>query len=88
MSVVLQLSDRLRHSEGQFSEAGLSGAGQEPDWLTQLRFRHHALQVRTNRKGISFEYVKLERWNNSNSGDRVIVNPYWTTPTNMWCFFA
>ncbi|XP_040039483.2 protein transport protein Sec16B [Gasterosteus aculeatus] len=42
---VIKLSDRLRHSEGQFSEAGFSGAGQEPDWLTQLRFRHHALQT-------------------------------------------
>ncbi|KAM8874328.1 protein transport protein Sec16B isoform 2-T2 [Spinachia spinachia] len=42
---VIKLSDRLRQSEGQFSEAGLSGAGQEPDWLRQLRARHHALQV-------------------------------------------
>ncbi len=44
---LLQLSDRLRHSEGQFSEAGVSGAGQEPDWLKQLRARHHSLQVRS-----------------------------------------
>lgn len=43
---LLQLSDRLRHSEGQFSEAGVSGAGQEPEWLKQLRARHHSLQVR------------------------------------------
>lgn len=42
---LLQLSDRLRHSEGQFSEGGLSGTGQEPDWLKQLRARHHSLQV-------------------------------------------
>lgn len=41
----LQLSDRLRHSEGQFTEAGVSGAGQEPDWLKQLRVRYHSLQV-------------------------------------------
>ncbi|XP_078115569.1 protein transport protein Sec16B [Sander vitreus] len=42
---VIKLSDRLRHSEGQFSEAGVSGAGQEPDWLKQLRARHHSLQT-------------------------------------------
>uniref|UniRef100_A0A665WMD7 Protein transport protein sec16 n=1 Tax=Echeneis naucrates TaxID=173247 RepID=A0A665WMD7_ECHNA len=42
---VIKLADRLRHSEGQFSEAGVSGAGQEPDWLKQLRARHHSFQV-------------------------------------------
>ncbi|XP_030289918.1 protein transport protein Sec16B isoform X2 [Sparus aurata] len=42
---VIKLSDRLRHSEGQFSEGGLSGTGQEPDWLKQLRARHHSLQT-------------------------------------------
>lgn len=42
---VIKLSDRLRHSEGQFSEAGVSGAGQEPDWLKLLRARHHSLQT-------------------------------------------
>ncbi|XP_044055028.1 protein transport protein Sec16B isoform X2 [Siniperca chuatsi] len=42
---VIKLSDRLRHSEGQFSEAGVSGAGQEPDWLKRLRARHHSLQT-------------------------------------------
>lgn len=45
VSFPLQLSDRLRHSEGQFSEAGVSGAGQEPDWLKHLRERHHSLQA-------------------------------------------
>lgn len=44
---LLQLSDRLRLSEGQFSEAGVSGAGQEPDWLKQLRVRFCSLQVST-----------------------------------------
>ncbi|XP_042273589.1 protein transport protein Sec16B [Thunnus maccoyii] len=42
---VIKLADRLRHSEGQFSEAGVCGAGQEPDWLKQLRARHHSLQT-------------------------------------------
>ncbi|XP_039985479.1 protein transport protein Sec16B isoform X2 [Xiphias gladius] len=42
---VIKLADRLRHSEGQFSEAGVSGAGQEPDWLRQLRARHHSFQT-------------------------------------------
>ncbi|XP_062279516.1 protein transport protein Sec16B [Scomber scombrus] len=42
---VIKLADRLRHSEGQFSEAGVSGAEQEPDWLKQLRARHHSLQT-------------------------------------------
>ncbi|XP_029286094.1 protein transport protein Sec16B [Cottoperca gobio] len=42
---VVKLSDRLRYSEGQFSEAGVSGDGQEPDWLKQLRARHHSLQT-------------------------------------------
>ncbi|TMS20835.1 Protein transport protein Sec16B [Larimichthys crocea] len=44
---VIKLSDRLRHSEGQFSEAGVSGAEQEPDWLKQLRERYHSLQTGT-----------------------------------------
>ncbi|XP_030584015.1 protein transport protein Sec16B [Archocentrus centrarchus] len=44
---VIKLSDRLRYSEGQFSEAGLHGAGQEPDWLKHLRARHHSLQTGT-----------------------------------------
>uniref|UniRef100_A0A3Q1HZ22 Protein transport protein sec16 n=1 Tax=Anabas testudineus TaxID=64144 RepID=A0A3Q1HZ22_ANATE len=42
---VIKLADRLRHSEGEFSEGGVSGAEREPDWLKQLRDRHHALQV-------------------------------------------
>ncbi|TNN49792.1 Protein transport protein Sec16B [Liparis tanakae] len=42
---VIKLSDRLRHAEGEFSDAGVSGAGQEPDWLRQLRARHHGLQT-------------------------------------------
>ncbi|XP_073332403.1 protein transport protein Sec16B [Pagrus major] len=42
---VIKLSDRLRHTEGQFSEGGLSGAGQEPDWLKHLRARYHSLQT-------------------------------------------
>uniref|UniRef100_A0A3P8RCB7 Protein transport protein sec16 n=1 Tax=Astatotilapia calliptera TaxID=8154 RepID=A0A3P8RCB7_ASTCA len=42
---VVKLSDRLRYSEGQFSEAGLHRDGQEPDWLKHLRARHHSLQV-------------------------------------------
>ncbi|XP_054459487.1 protein transport protein Sec16B isoform X2 [Anoplopoma fimbria] len=42
---VIKLSDRLRHSEGQFSEAGVSGDEQEPDWLRELRARHHSLQT-------------------------------------------
>lgn len=45
VSFLLQLADRLRHSEGQFSETGVNGAEQEPDWLKQLRARHHSLQV-------------------------------------------
>ncbi|KAL7396194.1 hypothetical protein ABVT39_001923 [Epinephelus coioides] len=44
---VIKLSDRLRHSEGQFNEAGVSGAAQEPDWLRLLRARHHSLQTGT-----------------------------------------
>ncbi|XP_056235430.1 protein transport protein Sec16B [Seriola aureovittata] len=43
---VIKLADRLRHSEGQFvSEAGVSGAVQEPDWLKQLRARLHSFQT-------------------------------------------
>ena len=42
---LLQLADRLRHTEGQFSEGGVSAAGPEPDWLRQLRARHQSLQV-------------------------------------------
>uniref|UniRef100_A0A4W6CWF0 Protein transport protein sec16 n=1 Tax=Lates calcarifer TaxID=8187 RepID=A0A4W6CWF0_LATCA len=42
---LLQLADRLRHSEGQFSEAGVCGAELEPDWLQQLRARHHSFQT-------------------------------------------
>lgn len=45
VSFLLQLSDRLRLSEGQFSDAGVSGAGQEPDWLKQLRVKFCSLQV-------------------------------------------
>lgn len=44
--VSTQLSDGLRHTEGQFSEGGVSGAGEEPDWLRELRQRFHGLQVR------------------------------------------
>ncbi|XP_029905696.1 protein transport protein Sec16B [Myripristis murdjan] len=42
---VIKLAERLRHSEGQFSEAGGSGDGQDPDWLKHLRLRHHSLQM-------------------------------------------
>ncbi|KAK5906645.1 hypothetical protein CesoFtcFv8_004570 [Champsocephalus esox] len=42
---VIKLSDRLRHSEGHFNDTGVSGAGQEPDWLKLLRARHHSLQT-------------------------------------------
>ncbi|XP_070816254.1 protein transport protein Sec16B [Chaetodon trifascialis] len=42
---VIKLSDRLRHSEGQFSDAGVCGVEQEPDWLTQLRARYHSMQT-------------------------------------------
>nr|XP_046248444.1 protein transport protein Sec16B-like [Scatophagus argus] len=42
---VIKLSDRLRHSEGQFSETGVGGGGQEPDWLKQLRVKYHSLQT-------------------------------------------
>ncbi|KAK5869332.1 hypothetical protein PBY51_024058 [Eleginops maclovinus] len=42
---VIKLSDRLRHSEGQFNDTGVSGAGQEPDWLKLLRARLHSLQT-------------------------------------------
>ncbi|KAM8744944.1 protein transport protein Sec16B isoform 3-T4 [Acanthopagrus schlegelii] len=42
---LIKLSDRLRHSEGQFSEGGLSGTEQEPDWLKRLRARYHSLQT-------------------------------------------
>ncbi|KAF3835687.1 hypothetical protein F7725_028245, partial [Dissostichus mawsoni] len=45
VSSVLQLSDRLRHTEGHFDDTGVSGAGQEPDWLKLLRARHHSLQT-------------------------------------------
>ncbi|KAJ0065401.1 hypothetical protein NL108_009528 [Boleophthalmus pectinirostris] len=40
--LILKVSDRLRHSE--VSEVGLSGADQEPGWMTQLRLRHQRLQ--------------------------------------------
>ncbi|KAM9849300.1 protein transport protein Sec16B [Aulostomus maculatus] len=42
---IIKLADRLRHTEGQYSEAGLSGAGPEPKWLAQLRARLHHLQM-------------------------------------------
>ncbi|XP_074524754.1 protein transport protein Sec16B [Halichoeres trimaculatus] len=42
---VIKLSDRLRHSEGQFGEAGVSGEVQEPDWLRRLRARFHSIQT-------------------------------------------
>lgn len=42
---VVKLSDRLRFSEGQFSEGGFSGVEQEPVWLKQLRARLHSLQM-------------------------------------------
>ncbi|CAJ1059720.1 protein transport protein Sec16B [Xyrichtys novacula] len=44
---VIKLSDRLRHSEGQFGEAGVSGEEQEPNWLKYLRARLHSLQTGT-----------------------------------------
>ncbi|KAF3691320.1 Protein transport protein Sec16B Regucalcin gene promoter region-related protein p117 [Channa argus] len=49
---VIKLADRLRHSEGQFTEAGVSGAGQEPGWLKHLRARHHSLQMG------NFDYIE------------------------------
>ncbi|XP_035503028.2 protein transport protein Sec16B isoform X2 [Scophthalmus maximus] len=42
---VVKLADRLRHSEGQFSDAGVGGDGQQPDWLKQLRARHQSFQT-------------------------------------------
>ncbi|XP_029987300.1 protein transport protein Sec16B isoform X2 [Sphaeramia orbicularis] len=44
---VLKLTDRLRHSEGQYGEVGVNGTDQEPEWLMQLRLRHHSLQTGT-----------------------------------------
>lgn len=41
----LQLSDRLKFSEGQYSEAGFTAAEQEPEWLKHLQTRHQRLQV-------------------------------------------
>lgn len=46
MCLCLQLSDGLRHTEGQFSGGGVSAAGDEPDWLKELRQRFHGQQVR------------------------------------------
>ncbi|KAF7203837.1 protein transport protein Sec16B [Nothobranchius furzeri] len=42
---VIKLSDRLRHSEGQYGETVLSGALREPEWLHRLRTRHGSLQT-------------------------------------------
>ncbi|XP_020487698.2 protein transport protein Sec16B isoform X2 [Labrus bergylta] len=42
---VIKLSDRLRHSEGQFSDTGVDGAVQDPNWLKHLRARLHSLQM-------------------------------------------
>lgn len=42
---IIKMSDRLRHSEGQFSDGGVSGAEREPDWLKHLRARLHSLQT-------------------------------------------
>ncbi|XP_047442641.1 protein transport protein Sec16B [Mugil cephalus] len=42
---IIKLSDRLKHTEGQFSEPGLSGNVLEPDWLKHLRARLHSLQT-------------------------------------------
>ncbi|XP_071380440.1 protein transport protein Sec16B [Centroberyx affinis] len=44
---VVKLAEQLRHSEGHFSEAGGSGPALDPDWLKQLRLRHHSLQMGT-----------------------------------------
>lgn len=54
----LQLADRLRHSEGQFSEAGISRAEQEPDWLKQLRARHRSLQVSSSDQLLHGFYIR------------------------------
>lgn len=66
--VSTQLSDGLRHTEGQFSEGGVSGAGEEPDWLRELRHRFHGLQVRvgedlcTVEAPIGFQGLKMKIW--------------------------
>lgn len=66
MCLCLQLSDGLRHTEGQFSEGGLSGAGDEPDWLRELRQRLHGRQVmlgeglRAMEAPFRFQRVKIE----------------------------
>ncbi|XP_075997616.1 protein transport protein Sec16B [Genypterus blacodes] len=43
---VIKLADRLRHSEGQFSQAGCGGPTPEPEWLKELRQRHCSPQMR------------------------------------------
>ncbi|XP_032428561.1 protein transport protein Sec16B [Xiphophorus hellerii] len=45
MEELIKLSDRLRFSEGQYSEAGFTAAEQEPEWLKHLRTRHQRLQM-------------------------------------------
>ncbi|XP_012705676.2 protein transport protein Sec16B [Fundulus heteroclitus] len=42
---IIKLSDRLRFTEGQYSEAGLGGAAEEPEWLKHLRMRHQHFQM-------------------------------------------
>lgn len=53
------MSDRLRFSEGQFSEVGVDGAGEEPDWLQQLRVRYRSLQVSTPDKVLTVTSVEI-----------------------------
>lgn len=68
--VSTQLSDGLRHTEGQFSEGGVSGAGEEPDWLRELRQRFHGLQVRVGEDlctvdveaPFGFQGLKIKIW--------------------------
>ncbi|PWA14459.1 hypothetical protein CCH79_00011043 [Gambusia affinis] len=45
MEELIKLSDRLRFSEGQYSEAGFTAVEQEPEWLKHLRTRHQRLQM-------------------------------------------
>lgn len=68
MCLCVQLSDGLRHTEGQFSEGGVSGAGDEPDWLRELRQRFHGRQVRLGedlwavKALFGFKEVKILIW--------------------------
>ncbi|XP_041861766.1 protein transport protein Sec16B [Melanotaenia boesemani] len=51
---LVKLSDRLRYSEDEFSGAGFSGAGSEPEWLKRLRSRHHSFQT------VSYDFTETD----------------------------